>query len=131
MHKHGGKKLSEMEGKAFPLQTNLPMFPTVSETIIKFGETKFSVSEPKEPGQSVIIKIPVIRQGDTSKVSIVRVHTKDGSATSGEDYHPVSEGMGALRVCPDELCSRCFGAGILEKNKRNIHLPEIQMYILL
>ena len=68
---------------------------------------------------------------DTSKVSIVRVHTKDGSATSGEDYHPVSEGMGALRVCPDELCSRCFGAGILEKNKRNIHLPEIQMHILL
>ncbi|XP_060050888.1 FRAS1-related extracellular matrix protein 2 isoform X2 [Erinaceus europaeus] len=61
------------------------------KAIIKFGETKFSVSEPKEPGQSVVIKIPVIRQGDTSKVSIVRVHTKDGSATSGEDYHPVSE----------------------------------------
>ncbi|CAK6442941.1 unnamed protein product [Pipistrellus nathusii] len=61
------------------------------KTIIKFGETKFSVNEPKEPGQSVVIKIPVIRQGDTSKVSIVRVHTKDGSATSGEDYHPLSE----------------------------------------
>ncbi|XP_022376363.1 FRAS1-related extracellular matrix protein 2 [Enhydra lutris kenyoni] len=61
------------------------------KTVIKFGETKFSVSEPKELGQSVVVKIPVIRQGDTSKVSIVRVHTKDGSATSGEDYHPVSE----------------------------------------
>uniref|UniRef100_A0A8C0L9X7 FRAS1-related extracellular matrix protein 2 n=1 Tax=Canis lupus dingo TaxID=286419 RepID=A0A8C0L9X7_CANLU len=61
------------------------------KTVIKFGETRFSVSEPKEPGQSVVVKIPVIRQGDTSKVSIVRVHTKDGSATSGEDYHPVSE----------------------------------------
>uniref|UniRef100_A0A452VIT9 FRAS1-related extracellular matrix protein 2 n=1 Tax=Ursus maritimus TaxID=29073 RepID=A0A452VIT9_URSMA len=61
------------------------------KTVIKFGETKFSVREPKEPGQSVVVKIPVIRQGDTSKVSIVRVHTKDGSATSGEDYHPVSE----------------------------------------
>ncbi|XP_007950639.1 FRAS1-related extracellular matrix protein 2 [Orycteropus afer afer] len=61
------------------------------KTIIKFGETKFSVSEPQEPGQSVVVKIPVVRQGDTSKVSIVRVHTKDGSATSGEDYHPVSE----------------------------------------
>ncbi|XP_004577563.2 FRAS1-related extracellular matrix protein 2 [Ochotona princeps] len=61
------------------------------KAIIKFGETKFSITEPKEPGGSVIIKIPVIRQGDTSKVSIVRVHTKDGSATSGEDYHPVSE----------------------------------------
>lgn len=59
--------------------------------VIKFGETKFSISEPKDPGQPVVIEIPVIRLGDTSKVSIVRVHTKDGSATSGEDYHPVSE----------------------------------------
>ncbi|KAI5930317.1 FRAS1-related extracellular matrix protein 2 [Manis javanica] len=59
--------------------------------VIKFGETKFSISEPKDPGQLVVIEIPVIRLGDTSKVSIVRVHTKDGSATSGEDYHPVSE----------------------------------------
>jgi len=25
-------------------------------------------------------------------VSVVRVHTKDGSAFSGEDYHPISEG---------------------------------------
>lgn len=70
------------------------MFPAILETVIKFGETKFSVTEPKEPGESVVIRIPVIRQGDTSKVSIVRVHTKDGSATSGEDYHPVSEGTG-------------------------------------
>nr|XP_006628286.1 PREDICTED: FRAS1-related extracellular matrix protein 2 [Lepisosteus oculatus] len=61
------------------------------KAIIKFGETKFSVSEPKESGQTTVVKIPVLRVGDTSKVSIVRVHTKDGSATSGEDYHPVSE----------------------------------------
>ncbi|XP_048197421.1 FRAS1-related extracellular matrix protein 2 [Perognathus longimembris pacificus] len=61
------------------------------KSIIKFGETKFSVTEPKESRESVVVRIPVIRQGDTSKVSIVRVHTKDGSATSGEDYHPVSE----------------------------------------
>lgn len=89
-----------MKKKAFPLHFNLSMFPTILETVIKFGETKFSVREPKEPGQSVVVKIPVIRQGDTSKVSIVRVHTKDGSATSGEDYHPVSEGMGVSRTCP-------------------------------
>ncbi|KFO26836.1 FRAS1-related extracellular matrix protein 2 [Fukomys damarensis] len=61
------------------------------KTVIKFGETKFSITEPKGPGESVVVKIPVIRQGDTSQVSIVRVHTKDGSAISGEDYHPVSE----------------------------------------
>ncbi|XP_036392654.1 FRAS1-related extracellular matrix protein 2-like [Megalops cyprinoides] len=61
------------------------------KAIIKFGETKFSVSEPKEAGQVSVVRIPVLRVGDTSKVSVVRVHTKDGSANSGEDYHPVSE----------------------------------------
>ncbi|XP_028818661.1 FRAS1-related extracellular matrix protein 2b [Denticeps clupeoides] len=61
------------------------------KAIIRFGETKFSVSEPREAGKVTLVKIPVLRLGDTSKVSVVRVHTKDGSATSGEDYHPVSE----------------------------------------
>uniref|UniRef100_A0A8D0GCH3 FRAS1 related extracellular matrix 2 n=1 Tax=Sphenodon punctatus TaxID=8508 RepID=A0A8D0GCH3_SPHPU len=61
------------------------------KAVIRFGETKFTVTEPKEPGQYVVVQIPVLRLGDTSKVSVVRVHTKDGSATSGEDYHPVSE----------------------------------------
>lgn len=109
------------EEKAFPLQFNLSVFPTIVETIIKFGETKFSVSEPKEPGQSVIIKIPVIRQGDTSKVSTVRVHTKDGSATSGEDYHPVSEGTGAPRPV-SRWVMFILRAGALGKKKRNIQL---------
>uniref|UniRef100_A0A8C8E4B8 FRAS1 related extracellular matrix 2b n=1 Tax=Oryzias sinensis TaxID=183150 RepID=A0A8C8E4B8_9TELE len=58
---------------------------------INFGETKFSVNEPKESGQVSVVKIPVLRVGDASKVSVVRVHTKDGSAASGEDYHPISE----------------------------------------
>ncbi|XP_061916520.1 FRAS1-related extracellular matrix protein 2b isoform X1 [Entelurus aequoreus] len=61
------------------------------KAVIKFGETKFSVNEPKERGQISVVKIPVLRVGDSSKVSVVRVHTKDGSATSGEDYHPISE----------------------------------------
>lgn len=67
-------------------------FLLITEAIIKFGETKFSVSEPKDTRQVAVVKIPVLRLGDTSKVSVVRVHTKDGSATSGEDYHPISEG---------------------------------------
>lgn len=67
-----------------------------SEAVIRFGETKFSVNEPKESGQVSVVKIPVLRVGDTSKVSVVRVHTKDGSAISGDDYHPISEGEGCL-----------------------------------
>lgn len=62
------------------------------EPIIRFFETKFSVSEPKEAGAVATVRIPVVRVGDTSKVSVVRVHTKDGSAISGEDYYPVSQG---------------------------------------
>ncbi|KAI5624981.1 fras1 related extracellular matrix protein 2b isoform X1, partial [Silurus asotus] len=61
------------------------------KAIIKFGVTKISVSEPSEPGHVSVARVPVVRLGDTSKVSVVRVHTKDGSATSGEDYHPVSQ----------------------------------------
>ncbi|MFT7803878.1 FRAS1-related extracellular matrix protein 2-like [Arapaima gigas] len=61
------------------------------QPIIKFGETKFSVSEPKESGQVSVVQIPVLRIGDPSKVSLVRIHTKDGSAISGEDFYPVSK----------------------------------------
>ncbi|XP_029622601.1 FRAS1-related extracellular matrix protein 2a [Salmo trutta] len=76
-------------GNVFYTKNCLPLLG--GESIIMFGETKFSVSEPKEAGSVSSVKIPVLRLGDTSKLSVVRVHTKDGSATSGEDYHPVSE----------------------------------------
>ncbi|KAM8904737.1 FRAS1-related extracellular matrix protein 2b [Spinachia spinachia] len=72
-------------------ETLIKIRDEADKAIIRFGETKFSVSEPKESGQLSVVKIPVLRVGDTSKVSVVRVHTKDGSATSGEDYHPISE----------------------------------------
>ncbi|XP_062910438.1 FRAS1-related extracellular matrix protein 2-like [Mobula hypostoma] len=72
-------------------ETVIKIMDGADKAIIKFGETKFSISEPKEPGQIAVVKIPVLRLGDTSRVSIVRVHTKDGSATSGEDYNPLSE----------------------------------------
>uniref|UniRef100_UPI00358F97B5 FRAS1-related extracellular matrix protein 2-like isoform X2 n=1 Tax=Myxine glutinosa TaxID=7769 RepID=UPI00358F97B5 len=58
--------------------------------IIVFGETKFSVHEPSPDGDT-LLRIPVLRYGDTSELSVVRVHTKDGSANSGSDYIPISE----------------------------------------
>uniref|UniRef100_A0A672GUA3 FRAS1-related extracellular matrix protein 2-like n=1 Tax=Salarias fasciatus TaxID=181472 RepID=A0A672GUA3_SALFA len=72
-------------------ETLIKIKDDADRSIISFGETKFSVNEPKEKGRVSVVKIPVLRVGDTSKVSVVRVHTKDGSATSGEDYHPVSQ----------------------------------------
>ncbi|KAM6972363.1 FRAS1-related extracellular matrix protein 3 [Aplochiton taeniatus] len=59
--------------------------------IIRFSEIKYSVREPQVKGEVAVVKIPILRLGDTSRVSLVRVHTKDGSATSGEDYNPLSE----------------------------------------
>lgn len=54
-------------------------FSVITEAIIKFGETKFSVSEPKDTRQVAVVKIPVIRLGDTSKVSVVRVREANGA----------------------------------------------------
>ncbi|XP_005155437.2 FRAS1-related extracellular matrix protein 2a isoform X1 [Danio rerio] len=71
-------------------ETLIKIKDNADKSIIKFAETKFSVSEPKESGQVTLVKIPIRRTGDASKVSLVRVHTKDGSAISGEDYHPIS-----------------------------------------
>ncbi|XP_030630785.1 FRAS1-related extracellular matrix protein 2 [Chanos chanos] len=58
--------------------------------IIRFSETRFFVREPPGAGESVAVRIQVQRLGDCSKVSVVRVHTRDGSATAGEDYRPLS-----------------------------------------
>ncbi|XP_069576848.1 LOW QUALITY PROTEIN: FRAS1-related extracellular matrix protein 2a [Brachyistius frenatus] len=72
-------------------ETLVKIKDTADKPIIRFLETKFSVSEPKEAGAVATVRIPVVRVGDTSKVSLVRVHTKDGSAISAEDYYPVSQ----------------------------------------
>lgn len=69
---------------------------SLAEPVIKFSGIKYSIQEPQEPGEISVVKIPVLRLGDSSKVSIVRIHTKDGSAVSGEDYNPMSEGKTIL-----------------------------------
>nr|XP_057942551.1 FRAS1-related extracellular matrix protein 2a [Doryrhamphus excisus] len=72
-------------------ETLVKVKDTADKPVIRFSKTKFSISEPKEVGTVATARIPVLRLGDTSKVSVVRVHTKDGSAVSGEDYYPVSQ----------------------------------------
>lgn len=73
------------------------------EPIIRFSEIKYSVREPQVKGEVATVKIPILRFGDTSKVSVVRVHTKDGSATSGEDYNPMSEGENLVLAATQRL----------------------------
>uniref|UniRef100_A0A4W4G1W9 Calx-beta domain-containing protein n=1 Tax=Electrophorus electricus TaxID=8005 RepID=A0A4W4G1W9_ELEEL len=64
---------------------------TADKPVIQFSETKFSVTKPREPSRVTVVRVPVRRAGDSSATSVVRVHTKDGSAVSGHDYHPVSQ----------------------------------------
>ncbi|XP_030632074.1 FRAS1-related extracellular matrix protein 2b isoform X2 [Chanos chanos] len=89
----GSPKSNSPFGAAIGVQneTLIKIKDDADKAIIRFGETKFSVSEPKELGHVSVVMVPVVRVGDTSKVSVVRVHTKDGSASSGEDYHPISQ----------------------------------------
>ncbi|XP_077574702.1 FRAS1-related extracellular matrix protein 3 [Stigmatopora nigra] len=72
-------------------EATIKITDTKDKPIIRFSEIKFSVREPQVKGEAAYVKIPVLRTGDASKMSVVRVHTKDGSATSGEDYNPLSE----------------------------------------
>uniref|UniRef100_A0A3Q4MAS0 Fras1 related extracellular matrix 3 n=1 Tax=Neolamprologus brichardi TaxID=32507 RepID=A0A3Q4MAS0_NEOBR len=74
-----------------PSWWEMKLASTLVTPIIRFSEIKYSVREPQVKGEVATVKIPILRFGDTSKVSVVRVHTKDGSATSGEDYNPMSE----------------------------------------
>ncbi|XP_077403528.1 FRAS1-related extracellular matrix protein 2-like [Vanacampus margaritifer] len=72
-------------------ETLVKIKDTADKPIVRFSETEFSASEPTAAGGTAVVRISVVRLGDASKVSVVRVHTEDGSAMSGEDYHPVSQ----------------------------------------
>ena len=65
----------------------------LTESIIKFTEKRYTVREPVISGQTRILSIPVIRLGDTSKVAIVSVYTRDGTARAGRDYIGFSHGL--------------------------------------
>ena len=54
--------------------------------MIKFNQLRLKVNEPEFVGEVAILKVPVVRVGDVSQTSVVRVHTKDGTAKSGTDY---------------------------------------------
>ncbi|XP_064877235.1 FRAS1-related extracellular matrix protein 2-like [Oncorhynchus nerka] len=61
------------------------------KSVIRFSEPRYTVSEPVAHGEITVLRVAVRRHGDVSRVSVVRVHTKDGSAHSGQDYNPLSQ----------------------------------------
>ena len=67
--------------------------PTFSAPVIKFEYNRYTVNEPIIKGDMNILRIPVIRLGDTSGTSEVRVSTKSGSARAGRDFNGYSRGL--------------------------------------
>ncbi|XP_069157214.1 extracellular matrix organizing protein FRAS1 [Procambarus clarkii] len=49
----------------------------------------YTIAEPQSRDLTSSLSVPIIRLGDTSQVSRVMVSTRDGSAASGSDYHPL------------------------------------------
>ena len=65
-------------------------FLPIAETIVKFEARKYTVYEPIQKSKLSEVIIPVLRTGDLSRVSHIRLYTKDGSAKAGFDYQPLA-----------------------------------------
>ncbi|CAN8012309.1 unnamed protein product, partial [Ixodes pacificus] len=61
------------------------------QPMIKFQQTRLMVKEPRNPDDVINLVIPVVRFGDTTGKSVVKVYTRDGTAVAGEDYVPLSQ----------------------------------------
>uniref|UniRef100_A0AAY5KU18 Calx-beta domain-containing protein n=1 Tax=Esox lucius TaxID=8010 RepID=A0AAY5KU18_ESOLU len=72
-------------------ETLIRITDATDKSVIRFSETRYRVKEPAARGQVAVVTVAVRRHGDVSRVSVVRVHTKDGSAHSGQDYNPLSQ----------------------------------------
>ena len=59
--------------------------------MIGFSEPSYKTEEPSSNDATVIKSITVLRSGDLSRTSIVRVSTKDNTAIAGVDYKPKTE----------------------------------------
>nr|XP_002119185.2 FRAS1-related extracellular matrix protein 2 [Ciona intestinalis] len=89
-----GSPISDIAGEARvgdKSETLIKINDDADRSIIEFPTTTFEVTEPATEDNVTIIRIPVIRKGDTTKTSSVRFFTKDGNARSSEDYNPVSK----------------------------------------
>ncbi|KAG1699840.1 FRAS1-related extracellular matrix protein 2 [Nymphon striatum] len=89
-----GSPQSQTAGLALtgsPNEANITINDDSDQPIITFEKKRYNVMEPKNPNDIKILKVKIIKQGDLSKTSVVRVHTKDGSAKSGSDYFGISK----------------------------------------
>ncbi|XP_071043236.1 extracellular matrix organizing protein FRAS1 [Parasteatoda tepidariorum] len=85
-------------------------------TRIELDKKEFIISDEMLPSSgSLSVRIPIVRRGDLSVTSKIRVSTIDGSASSGEDYHAKSK---LLNFLPGEQ-NKTFYVDILYNKRRN------------
>ena len=58
---------------------------------IGFEQKRHFVNEPSDEDEGSFVKLVVVRNGDTSRTSQVRLYTKDGSAKADMDFAPLSK----------------------------------------
>lgn len=59
--------------------------------MISLSEEVYHTEEPSSSDSSIVKPITVIRTGDLSRMTLVRISTSDDSATAGLDYKPKTE----------------------------------------
>jgi hypothetical protein len=92
-------KLSDLRSNVASTEIALGQFATLTVTItndedasvISLSDEIYYTEEPSTSDSSVVKQVTVIRSGDLSRVSLVRVSTQDESATAGRDYKPKTE----------------------------------------
>lgn len=80
--------------------------------MISLSDETYHTEEPSSPDSSVIKPVTIVRSGDLSRTTLVRISTSDDTAQAGLDYKPKTEtikfapGVSALdfdiEIFPDE-----------------------------
>lgn len=59
--------------------------------MISLSDEVYHTEEPSSSDSSIVKPITIVRTGDLSRVTIVRISTSDDTATAGLDYKPKTE----------------------------------------
>ncbi|XP_013794564.2 extracellular matrix protein FRAS1-like [Limulus polyphemus] len=84
---------------------------------LNLDQSTYTVQEPSKPDQIAKVMLKIVRKGDNNQTCRVRVSTRDGSATSGVDYHAKSK----LLIFPPGAYEQIFEVEILYNKEREWH----------
>jgi hypothetical protein len=86
--------LNEEDGKFLFLKKSLNyIIDNFLATIISFSDSTYYTERPSSNDSIIIKPITVVRSGDLSRKSIVRISTSDGSAIAGKNYKSKTESV--------------------------------------